>query len=245
VYRYRQDVLTQIYLTNMQDPRLTHHIQLEILRRMLHAPEARYSDLKPANVEANLFMYHLRQLMKAGLIEKAGKSYGLTRDGMRFADRATLSTMKIKMQPKTITILAIERTDGQWLILERKHVPFVGYRGLPSGKIHYGETLQEAAERELEEKSGLNGVQLTLRGNVVMRFLDKTDPVNHVIGYVFYGEVPASAEVTFEHEHFRAYFAPEKDLYEPPYLKGHREILKLLADGTTPFVEEFEFQSDY
>jgi ADP-ribose pyrophosphatase YjhB (NUDIX family) len=229
----------------MHDPQLTHHIQLEIIRRMLHAPQARYSDIKPAQLEANLFMYHLKQLMKAGLIAKQDQRYILTRDGKRFADRATLSTMKISMQPKSITTLAVKRADGNWLVMERLHQPFTGYRGLPSGKIHYGETLTQAAERELLEKSGLQGVDLQLKGNVVMRFNDGDDPVNHVIAYVFYGEVAANVETAFEHQYYRTYFAPESEFYKDPYFKGHREILALLAAGAMPFVEELEFTSDY
>lgn len=229
----------------MNEPQLTHHIQLDILRRMLAKPELRYSELKMASVEANLFMYHLKQLMRVGLVEKQAAGYTLTRAGKRFADRASLSSMKIRLQPKCITVLAVQRADNMWLLLRRKHQPFLDYKGFPSGKIHYGETLAEAGRRELAEKSGLTGVDLELRGNVVMRFMDGAEPVNHIIGYVFYGTVPATTDIDFRQANFESYFGPEEDFFEPPCFKGHQEILRCLRAGPCPFTEEFTFDSDY
>lgn len=228
----------------MQFPELTHHIQLTILRNMLSRTESRYTDLKPKTVEANLFMYHLKQLMKADLIEKQGKQYVLTPRGKLFADRVTLETMKIRVQPKVITILCIKRGDGAWLILRRKHQPFNDYAGFPSGKVHYGEQLLEAAVRELAEKAGLTGIELRLRGNIVMRFTESQETVNHTVGYVFYGEVPASTEVAKQTEHYDTFFGNEDELFREPCFKGHREILEYLSDGDQLFIKECDFTSD-
>jgi len=228
----------------MRFPELTHHIQLTILRNMLGRPESRYSDLKPKTVEANLFMYHLKQLMKADLIEKSGKNYVLTRQGKLFADRATLESMRIRVQPKLITILCVRRSDGQWLALRRKHQPFNDYMGFPSGKIHYGEGLQTSANRELKEKAGLENVELSLRGNVMMRFFDGNEVVNHIVGYVFYGEVPAGTDVAKRTEHYDTFFGNEDELFREPCFKGHREILTYLSGGEQLFIKEDDFTSD-
>jgi hypothetical protein len=47
-----------------------HRLQQHILSQLIHYPERRYADLKPDEVEGNLFMYHLRQLMAAGWVIK-------------------------------------------------------------------------------------------------------------------------------------------------------------------------------
>jgi len=237
--------LRQLYLTTMQAPQVTHHIQLDILRKMLQAPESRYSDLKPKEIESNLFLYHLGQLKKIGLIEKQDKSYVLTRAGKHFADTTTLKTMKVRVQPKIITILCVKRSDGAWLTLRRTHQPFTGHVGFPSGKIHYGERLDEAAVRELREKTGLEHVSLRLRGNVSMRFLDGQETVTHIIGYVFYGEVPVGTETTHAAEYFETLFGNEADLFIEPYIKGNREILEYLKRDEALFFEECEFTSDF
>jgi 8-oxo-dGTP pyrophosphatase MutT (NUDIX family) len=230
----------------MQQPHISHHIQLGILRQMLLSSESRYSDMKPKNVESNLFMYHLKQLIREGLIEKHDKIYTLTREGKRFADRATLETMRIRVQPKIVIVLCIRREDGKWLIMRRKHQPFVDYKGFPSGKMHYGETLQQAAERELREKTGLTGVDLTLRGNVVMRFTEDGEIVNHIIGYVVQGGVARDVEVDFDSEYFQTFMGEDKDLFEEPCFKGHHEIFELLqSDSNDLIMREYEFASDY
>jgi len=229
----------------MEQPQLTHHIQLNILRSMLNAPVVRYSQLKPANIEANLFMYHLKQLIRENLVHKVENGYALTRRGKQFADRASLETMHIRVQPKVVVILAVQRQgDDQWLLLKRKHQPFLDYKGFPSGKVHYGEDLERAARRELAEKCGLSGVGLTLRGNVIMRFMDQDEPVNHVIGYVFSGVAPPDTIVSLETDHYASYFAPEAELFSQPCFKGHKEILDWLKGGKL-FIEDVDFESDY
>lgn len=227
-----------------REPSVDHHIQLHILKEMLIRNEARYSELKPPAVEANLFMYHLNRLIQTGMILKQDKSYVLTRTGKLYADRSNLASMKIRRQPKCISILAIQNALNEWLILKRKHQPFIGYKGFPSGKIHFGETLLQSAARELSEKSGLTDVQLELKGTIIMRFMDEDITVNHVIGYVYYGRVEDARKVEYVREHFECYFADESEFYEPPYFEGHHEILKLLKEPA-PFIAEYDFKSDY
>ena len=229
----------------MNQPQLTHHIQLEILRRILTHPAARYSDLKPDGLEPNLFVYHLKQLMRIGLIEKQDKSYILTREGKHFADRVTLETMKVRLQPKIVTLLTVKRADGQWLTLFRKNQPFQNFRGFPSGKMHHGETLVESARRELYEKSGLSNVPLSLKGCMSMRFTDGEATVNHVLCYVFYGEVVAGTEVNYETEYFTCRFMPQDELFTEPSFGGHQKIFELIQAGTPMFIEEYESISAY
>jgi ADP-ribose pyrophosphatase YjhB (NUDIX family) len=49
----------------------------------------------------------------------------------------------------------IRRTDGKQVVQQRLKQPFYGYWGRPTGKIRWGETIIEAAARELEEETGL------------------------------------------------------------------------------------------
>ncbi len=223
-----------------------HVIQIEILRKLLNADQLRFSQLKPAGTESNLFMYHLKQLIRHDMIEKTASAYQLGKAGKTFLDRSSLETLTLRKQPKIITILAVQNADKQWLVLERLHQPFLHYRGFPSGKLHYGESLQEAAQRELKEKAGISNVALTLRGNVAMRFLHKDDRslvANHIIGYVFTGMVQGDAPGLTE-KNYRTFWASSIDEPGKKNIKGHNEIIELL-EGKEQFIESLEFISDY
>jgi 8-oxo-dGTP pyrophosphatase MutT (NUDIX family)/predicted transcriptional regulator len=231
----------------MLEPKVMHHIQRDILRSLLSAPNLRFKDIKPAGLESNIFMYHLKTLIKEDLVEKTDGGYTLTSKGKHFVDRANLESLKVRIQPKTITILAIENTDGKLVILERLHQPFINHKGFPSGKIHYGESLLQAAERELLEKTGFTGIPLTFRGNFIMRYDKDGATVNHIIGYVFSGTVTDNPPLDFRNEYFRSYWGTKEELYADNRFKGHPELFELL--NKTPknelFVAEHDFTSDF
>lgn len=229
------------------EPKVIHHIQREILRSLLLVPEARFKDLKPAGLESNIFMYHLKTLIKEGLVEKTEGGYTLTSKGKSFVDRSNLASLKIRVQPKTITILAVTNSDGKQLILERLHQPFINHKGFPSGKIHYGESLIDAANRELLEKAGFKDVALTFRGNFVMRYFKEDEVVNHIIGYVFSGQVNTMEPLNFVTPYFKSYWGDKGELYVDNRFKGHPEIFELLQktpSGELFFVEH-DFTSDF
>ena len=63
----------------------------------------------------------------------------------------------------TADIIILKTIDKQnfVLLIERKHEPFKGMWALPGGFLNMDETLEEAALRELQEETGISGVQLT------------------------------------------------------------------------------------
>lgn len=64
------------------------------------------------------------------------------------------------MCPKLTADCAIWSQDQQILLVKRKKPPFQGLWALPGGKLEPGETLEEAAARELREETGLSGIPL-------------------------------------------------------------------------------------
>jgi ADP-ribose pyrophosphatase len=45
--------------------------------------------------------------------------------------------------------------QGQVLLVKRKTPPYAGQWAIPGGKVHYGESLKAAAEREVLEETGI------------------------------------------------------------------------------------------
>lgn len=55
-----------------------------------------------------------------------------------------------------VAVGAIVIQDGQVLLVRRGQPPSEGLWAIPGGRVHLGETLQQAAEREIKEETGLS-----------------------------------------------------------------------------------------
>lgn len=64
----------------------------------------------------------------------------------------TLSTSSL---PR-VGVLAVVRHEDRFLLVRRGKMPDAGLWGFPGGKVEPGETLQQAATRELAEETALN-----------------------------------------------------------------------------------------
>jgi ADP-ribose pyrophosphatase YjhB (NUDIX family) len=80
---------------------------------------------------------------------------------------AIIHVLKPKVPEKAlpVAVAAIFSSHGV-LLIKRDKPPFVGLWGLPGGKIHYGEHLDEAVKREVLEETGLRPAFLGLCGVV-------------------------------------------------------------------------------
>lgn len=62
-------------------------------------------------------------------------------------------------QPR-VGVLAVVRRDGRVLLVRRRNPPDAGKWGFPGGAQELGETVAEAARRELAEETGVEAVPL-------------------------------------------------------------------------------------
>jgi 8-oxo-dGTP pyrophosphatase MutT (NUDIX family) len=147
----------------IKDP---HPIQLLILKKLLFAPSLRYTELKPnPDLENNQFDFHLDQLIKASYIIKQANLYLLTSTGKEFANSMDTDQVKIVKQAKISVFVASVKSNKkatEFLIYTRLKQPFYGKQGFLSGKVLYGETVEQAAEREFNEETGLTGKPKTV-----------------------------------------------------------------------------------
>ena len=137
-----------------------HDAQMAILRELLFRPHAGYAHMqKQTKLTSDHFNFHVARLVELGLVEKVARgSYRLTPRGKEYANKLDTDNNTIERQPKTTVLLAIEKViDGvpHFLFQERLKHPYYGFWGLPSGKIRWGETIIQAAERELMEEAGI------------------------------------------------------------------------------------------
>ncbi|HLI09366.1 MAG TPA: NUDIX hydrolase [Ktedonobacteraceae bacterium] len=79
----------------------------------------------------------------------------------------------------------------QLLLIQRKKPPYQGCWALPGGKLDTGESVEQAAVRELSEETGITGVELQ-QFHVFSE--PERDPRGHYISVAFYGFVEAAIE---------------------------------------------------
>lgn len=161
-----------------------HPIQREIMRLMTLHASPRYSDIKPEDVDGNLFMYHLNELMKDGYIIKTDKQYGLTIKGRRHAGIISVDTGLPRLQPKIVVMIYAKNTAGEYLLFRWKRQPFMNTVSLPYGKTWFGEPIQKMAERELAMKTGLNGM-LAHIGDAYVKTSVGSEIISHMLVHIF------------------------------------------------------------
>jgi len=87
------------------------------------------------------------------------------------------------------TVDVIIQMDSRILLVKRKNEPFREYLAIPGGFVNEGETVEDAAKREVKEETSLD-IELT---DILGVYSDhKRDPRGHNMSTVFIGKIPTS-----------------------------------------------------
>lgn len=137
-----------------------HEAQAAILHHLLFTPEASFSKLqKGTGLSSDHFNFHVKKLLDEGYVEKNDKAYRLSHKGKEYANRMDTDEKEIEKQPKISVAITLERVnergEKEYLFQQRKKNPYYDFWGRIGGKIRWGETIIEAANRELLEETGL------------------------------------------------------------------------------------------
>lgn len=88
-----------------------------------------------------------------------------------------------------IVLVTDEHPAASILLIERRNDPYAGCWALPGGFVEIDEDLATGAARELEEETGISGVELTQIGAFGR---PDRDPRGRVISVAFSARLPAS-----------------------------------------------------
>ena len=134
-----------------------HLAQMVILKHLLFVDELSFANLRKATgLESDAFNFHIKQLICNGyVIKRSPGRYSLTKNGKTYANRMDTDNNIIEKQPKLSVVIIVKNKEGKHLFQQRLKQPYFNYWGHPTGKIRWGETVIETAERELLEETGL------------------------------------------------------------------------------------------
>jgi len=91
----------------------------------------------------------------------------------------------VNQRPVVAVDVLIRKDDG-YVFIKRKNEPYRGCWAIPGGLVEYGETVEQAAEREAKEETGLDVKLIRLVGV----YSDPTrDPRGHCISIAYLAEV--------------------------------------------------------
>jgi len=126
-------------------------------------------------------------------------------------------------------IFDISTADKKVLLIQRDRSPFEGEWAFPGGFVDIGETLEEAAGRELEEETSLKGI--VLKQFKAFSTLDR-DPRGRTVSVIFFGYVDDNNNEAQAGDDARN--AQWFNLNELPILAfDHQEILQNLLISLT------------
>jgi ADP-ribose pyrophosphatase YjhB (NUDIX family) len=228
-----------------------HHVQMTILRHLLHVPHATYADLqRQTGLSSDHFNFHIKKLVEAGLVTKKESGvYGLSRSGKEYANRMDTDERTIEKQPKLSVALIVERkgTNGEreFLYQQRLKNPYYGFWGRLGGKVRWGETAEQAATRELLEETGLKA-EFTFRLLYGKRDFDEASGellehkyflnmyTNHVTG-----ELVERFEGGVNRWMTQEEFLKQEKRFESAY-----EFVELMDKGLPFFERDFHYRDD-
>lgn len=130
-----------------------------------------------------------------------------------------------------LVILTITQGQLRVLLVERGNQPYRGRYALPGGFLRSGETLDEAAVRELREETGLEGGPLQLEQIQVYSAPDR-DPRGRVITCSYLAIAPNLPEPLADTDAVSAVFLPVDEAlrHDPPLAFDHNAILHRARD---------------
>lgn len=202
-------------------------IQKYVLTKLTHQKYLRFSELLPPKVLTNKLSYHLKVLEREGLIRKTDKeAYALGLRGLEFADGRL-------PQPKIVTMLVIQNSNGDILLWHRNKQPYIDTWTLPYGKLHIDDvSIETAAAREAQEKLGIEIVP-EHAGDCYIRVVSSEGILSSTLAHIFRYETDTIAESD------QAHWARPHKLAQYDLAPAVEEIVARTFFRDSHFFEEF------
>ncbi len=164
---------------------ISHHVQRQILVMLRQFGPKKYAELKPEGLEGNAYNYHLRNLKKSGLVELKQSVYHLTNTGHLVSDAFSFTTHRLMLRPYHYTTLLITQED-EVLVYVPIRKPQTDRLSLPSGKMHYGDSIAASIDREMKRRQLDEGYEVSEICPINVRYIIQDEIVIHRPGILWH-----------------------------------------------------------
>jgi ADP-ribose pyrophosphatase YjhB (NUDIX family) len=160
-------------------------IEKHVFAVLLRQETASIKDMKPADMPANQFSYHLNNLIRKKYITKMARGkYVLTPLGLNFAGTMSTETNDHRENMKTVIMLYGRATDGRVGLFRWSRQPYMGSATLPYDRVAYDDTLEAALHRASTDKLGVV-VAMKYKVSVFMTVTHQGQIISRMHGLVY------------------------------------------------------------
>ena len=216
---------------------LDHHIQKSIVYDLAFADSLRFSDLKPDDMENKAFTYHLKKVVKAGLVQKQDDGhYSLTMKGRRVGKGALKKESRLLDRAYSILLLAVRRSeDDGWLLYKRQTQPLLGLTGFMQAQPIAETDARTTAQQTAREQTGLT-VDFDVQGHGYFRVYRNGELESFIHFTLLTGQNPAGE--LLETAESAGYFWQQTPNFESPDMLPNMQTLHKMCEAAPgSFVE--------
>ena len=148
-------------------------MEKKILELFLRSNKLKFNEIeKKLNTRSNKVAYHLKTLVKKGILEKNKEFYKLTE-----TSEALIPYLSSKKSPLPIILIHIGNKNEAFLIKREKR-PFKDLLGLPGGRLMTNESIPKAVSRIMKDKYSINAKFQSL-SSISLEYVRKNSKVIH------------------------------------------------------------------
>ena len=215
---------------------MLHHIQKSIMDKLSIAETKRYGELKPAELDGNVFGYHLKNLLVERYISKGEDgAYRLTQIGKDYLVHRYESPI---LQAHSILLIVVRRGD-EWLMRERLVQPLLGMAGFIHGEPVANENIIATANKRLIDKTGLS-IPLNIFSSGLIKITNDNTVESFSHAIILTGET--DNDFTINHDATGRQFWQSTDtLSDSSILPSCADLVsRINTNDTSTFVLEYE-----
>lgn len=220
-----------------------HHLQKEILYKLILSDHLRFAELRPKELDSNIFTYHLKQLMKEKLVSKDGEGfYSLTPLGRIAGINITLSKKELLEQAHSVLLMCLRTKEEGWLLRRRLAQPMYKKVGFTHAEPVAHEDSLISAQKTFLERTGLQ-CDFKPRGFGYVKLYKGEELESYVHFTLFYADSYNGTLIT-KSRNGENFWVQEPDFDTHEMIPSMYDLVQNLNENNQPFYADLRYQSE-